>query len=485
VSQKLENTLGKHKNISDYFEAKSANEVKEILIQLKDRGIKYSVNSVGHNWGYGCSSPPENDMAVINLSKMNKIIEFDNYHGVITIEPGVTYGQMANFLEERGGKWITPVHGGGPECSAMGNALERGYGLTPNMDHFGAVNSIEAILEDGSDYKSSLSEIGQEKLDKIFKYGVGPYLDGIFTQSNIGIVTKMTIRLARKPEYLEMFYFNIKNESDLEAAIEATKDLKVRLGDILGGVNFINKERALSMVIDYPLDKIKSGMPLSIDEIGIGGKQNLLTPWLIVGALYGEKSIVKQSKKILKKRFKKIPKRSLYYNSTNRGFLLKLADIFPNLGKFEFKKVLKKLDSAYEILEGKPSNLALNLAYWKNEDKEKIVNHALNPTKDNCGLIWYAPLVELSPKSARDYVNFINSASEKFKINSIITLTTLDDLCFDSTIPILFNKNSPKDKENAWAYYNYLLEEGAKLGFYPYRLNIESKKSIKFRQVKI
>lgn len=483
MNKVFKNTLGRDIEVNDYYTPKNVNEIIETLNFLKSNDVKYSVNSIGHNWGYGCNSPSEDGMSVISLNKMNKILNFDEYHGVITVEPGVSYGQMASFLEEHGDKWIAPVHGGGPDCSAMGNALERGYGLTPKTDHFGAINSIEAVLHDGTIYKSSLAEIGQERLDMLFKYGVGPYFDGAFTQSDLGIVTKMTLRLARKPDYIEMFYFNLKNDEDLEIAIEVTKELKVLLGDILGGVNFINKERALSMTTEYPLDKIKSGMPLSIDEIKLFGDKNMLTPWLIVGALYGEKSIVKQAKKILKNKFKIISKRSLFYNSTNRKFLLKIAGLFPRIKEFELKTIMSKLDNAFKILNGQPNNLALSLAYWKNENKNLADQSQLNPTRDNCGLIWYAPLVELSPKCTRDYVNFIKSASKKFQMNSIITLTTVDDLCFDSTIPILFNKNDEKDKEKAWAYYNYLLEEGAKKGFYPYRLNIETKKNVSYKKL--
>ena len=35
-----------------------------------------------------------------------------------------------------------PVTGAGPNCSLLANALERGYGITPPTDHFGAVTRL-------------------------------------------------------------------------------------------------------------------------------------------------------------------------------------------------------------------------------------------------------------------------------------------------------------------------------------------------------
>ena len=489
IPHTLKNTLGKPRRTGRVYEPNSIAELKEIHKELVENSIPFSVSSTGNNWGYGCNSPVHDNMAVIGLKKLNRIVDFDPFHGLITVEPGVTYGQMAEYLGEGGvgGVWMTPVHGGGPDCSAMGNALERGYGLTPKTDHWGAVTSIKAILKDGALYEGSLAKLGQDRLEKLFKYGVGAYLDGAFSQSDFGIVTEMTIKLARKPSYIEMFYFRLMNEEDLDAAILATKNMKIKLGDTLGGVNFINKERALSMVIDYPMDKIKNGMPLSVDEINFFGKQNMLTPWLIVGAMYGEKPIVKQAKKLLLKEFKKIKTKKLFYNSSNRKVLLTAAKFFPKIGSFQFKTSIEKLDNAFEILNGKPNNLALNLAYWKNEKKKEYQesDKRLNPTQDNCGLLWYAPLVEFKPECVESYIKFIRMASERFNTNPIITLTTVDDLCFDSTIPIIFNKDNKKDKDRAWAYYNFLLEEGAKRGFFPYRLNIESQKKYDLNPYKV
>jgi 4-cresol dehydrogenase (hydroxylating) len=473
MNEELNNTLGIKRTVYGHFKPKSLTELRATYKILKSGGIKISTYSRGNNWGYGCHSPQVDNMAVIGLAALNEILDFDAYHGVITLEPGVSYGQLAKYLESHGDEWIAPVHGGGPDCSVVGNILERGYGLTPKTDHFGAITCLEAILEDGSMYRGALTELGQPRLDKLFRYGIGPYMDGAFTQSGLGIVTQISLRLARKPAYTEMFYINLLCEDELSDAIEIVKKLKRDLGDLAGGVNFISRERALSMIIEYPYEKIKNGMPLSLEEINIFSKDSLVSPWLIVGALYGEKKLVKQSKKILKSRFKKLKTRKLFYSTSNKVFLKKISELVPRIGKLQVRELVSKLDDAFQILMGKPKKLALKLAYWKHEDRKRLIAGSMNPTNDKCGIIWYAPLVEMKPHKVLEYVSFIRETSKKFGMNNLITLTTIDDLCFDSTIPIIFNKTNEDQKKKAWAYYHYLLKEGAKLGFYPYRLNID------------
>lgn len=475
----ISNTLGFSRCLSAHHFPKDFTELHALYRDILDRKVPFSVYSRGRNWGYGCHCPPEENMEVISLENLNTIIDFDSCHGLITIGPGVTHGQLAFFLAQNGDKWIAPVHGGGENCSVLGNALERGYGLTPNTDHFAAVNHLEAILADGSIYKSALTELGQGRLDKLFKYGIGPYFDGIFTQSGVGIVTQITIKLAQKPPFIEMFYFNFYHDSDLENIVNIVKELKRDLASIMGGINIINQERLLSMMIKYPLDKMKNGIPLDVFDISSASRENLATPWMVIGALYGPKALVKAAKKIVKRKFSKIKKRSLYFNNSSRKYLKIFSDLFPVMGNIQLKEIFLKLDEAYQIINGKPSNVALALAYWKNEKRDLLLKGEMNPTSDQCGLIWYAPLVEMKPEIVRKYVQFIKDSSAKFDFNALITLTTVDDVCFDSTIPLLYNKENKKEQERAWEFYNYLLQEGAKQGFFPYRLNQESQKLFK------
>lgn len=477
----IPNTLGINRNVEEIYQPKSIAELLERFRYLSNRYDNITTVSTGRNWGYGCSAPNRSGGLLINLSACRNISNFSQEHGIVTVEPGVTYGELEKFLSEQGGEWLTPVHGGGPSCSVLGNILERGYGLTPYTDHFGALTSLKAVLASGEIYEGNLSKIGAPHLDRLFRYGIGPYYDGLFTQSGFGIVTEVTIRLAKKPEYMEMFYFNAFQESDLGALVEAIKKSKCELGSNIGGINIINPERMLSMVVDYPLEKIQSLEPLDASEIEKLRKQYAGTPWLVVGMIYGTEGVARATKKRLLRNFSNIKLRKLFYNTKNRKYFHFLSKIFSSIGANNLSTLLQKLDSAFDVLNGKPNNVALKLAYWKNRNKSLQSKQILNPTLDNCGLIWYAPLVEMNASSVQRYVNFIEQASEKFQFNKLITLTTIDDLCFDSTIPILFDLANPDDVSRAHSYYEYLLTEGLKLGFFPYRLTTDSQTKFDFQ----
>ncbi len=477
----IENTLAVNRNANTVYAPRNIEELISLYRSLLAEGKSVAVNSTGRNWGYGCSAPVGENPELISLKNLNRIIELDSEHGLITLQPGVTYGQLAKYLEEAGAQWIAPVHGGGPNCSVIGNVLERGYGITPNENHFQALNHLKAILKDGSIYEGALTSLGQARLDKLFRHGIGPYLDGAFTQSGLGIVTQATIKLARRPEYTEMFFYSLKDSSQLSEVVKIIKGLKRDLGNNVGGINLINRERMLSMLIDYPMDKIKSAQPLSEEELVEAARKNQVTDWCVVGAMYGEKKIVKEVRSIIKKRFKGIRKRGFFYNSSNRKFILWLTNLIPKVGSLDLKKSFSRIEEAYKVLQGVPNNVALRLAYLKHENKQLVNQADLDPTRDHCGLIWYAPLVEMSEQKVLEYCQFIKESSELFGINSFITLTTIDDVCFDSTIPILFNRNNKKDVERAHLYYEHLLNEGAKRGFFPYRLNVLSQCKYNFK----
>lgn len=472
----MNTTMGIRRKQVEKITPKNVEELKKDFLSLRSQYKNISVVSTGNNWGYGDSAPSVDDSLVIDLSACNEIISFDEYHGLITISPGVTYGQLANYLKKIGSKWITPVHGGGPDCSVVGNALERGYGLTPNADHFGAVQSLKAILNDGELYQGAFANIGQDKLDKLFRHGIGPYTDGLFSQSGVGIVYEMTIKLAYHPPFVEMFYFNLMDGSSLAEAVEAIKLCKRDLGSNIAGINLINEERCLSMVFDYPLEKIKTGEPLSKAELKSAADKFMISPWLVVGMMYGEKELVTSTRKVVLKHFKNIKKRKIFFNTSNKKIYKFIAKILTRFGHVEKAGMIHKLLDTYEILTGTPNNAALKLAYWKNPKRVLLNQSTLDPARDNCGLIWYSPLVEMTGENAVKYVQFIKEGSEKFGINSLITLTTIDDLCFDSTVPILFNRENEAETKRAYEYYQYLLKEGAVRGYFPYRLNIETQK---------
>ena len=68
----------------------------------------------------------------------------------------------------------------------------------------------------------------------------------------------------------------------------------------------------------------------------------------------------------------------------------------------------------------------------------------------------------------------VDRVCSKFKIEPLLTLTSLSERLFDATIPILFRPEEDGAAQRAHDCYQSLLEEGAKFGCLPYRLNTKT-----------
>ena len=161
--------------------------------------------STGHNMGYGMATPASSGQMILDLKRMNRIIDFDAELGTILVEPGVTYQQIHDYIEANDLPYWLDVPTVGPIVSMVGNTLERGVGYTPYGDHFFMQCGMEVVLADGTILQTGMGSIANGNTWQAFKWGYGPYLDGIFTQSNFGVVVKMGMWLMPRPPVYKPF----------------------------------------------------------------------------------------------------------------------------------------------------------------------------------------------------------------------------------------------------------------------------------------
>src|ERR1041385_5151437 len=90
-------------------------------------GVPVHPVSSGKNWGSG-SSAPASDGVLIDLARLNRIVDFDEDLAYVTVEPGVTQGALFDFLRERKSRLWMDATGASPDCSIIGNTMERGFG---------------------------------------------------------------------------------------------------------------------------------------------------------------------------------------------------------------------------------------------------------------------------------------------------------------------------------------------------------------------
>jgi 4-cresol dehydrogenase (hydroxylating) len=493
----LRGTEGLTRNITAVIKVALIQDVAAILklanysaIEKQDQFTVHPICS-GRNWGYGTGLPPTDILPVIiidlsRLKKIHLIPELD----LVTIEPGVTQQDLYEFLQENNTNYMVPTTGAGPDCAILSNAIERGYGITPNTQHFDAVTSLKGYWASGELFQSAISDLDKsthpdgshrDLVDKTYKYSPGPYIDGLFTQSSLGIVTEITIRLARKREAFKSFFIKVYNDDLLTDIVPLVQKTLRDYEGIVGSVNLMDKSRILSMFADNP-NGTEQHQVMSSQQINNIAKQQDTPCWTIVGTIYGTTSVVNVVAKEIKNLFKKIECKFIFSDSA----VIKLGNlVINNMPNFIFKisnnlvdvkKQLNSFNLGEEIMLGKPNRVALKLAYWRNPQLpsfNKDTNHIFSIAKDKCGLLWYAPLIPMIPAEMERYVSFIRETCPKYNIEPFITFTNLRHDCLDSTIPIVFDSSNPQAVKDAHDCLKELVLEGVKQGWVPYRLNID------------
>lgn len=430
---------------------RNSNEIRQVLALVRAIGATVHPVSSGRNWGYGTARAGRDQAdLVLDLSAMNSILDYDSDLGLVRVEPGVTQGQLAAFLKTQGNRHMVPTSGAGPECSLAGNALERGYGMTPISDHFQAVLGLSAITASGRVYRSALQH---DDSSSPYRWGVGAYLDGIFSQSGGAIITEMTLQLKPLPDRVEMFVFWIKEARELGQTVEAVRHLITTSGLEIGGINLMNAERIEAMA---------------------GASATRGCAWVGTGVMFGDRRVTTAGRHVIRRALNGPGKTMKIVNADRLRLARRIMSArgFSVLIPHSLRTMLRSVGAAHDVLSGQPNAFALQLAYAQSQTRFPEDATRANPAMDGCGLLWYAPIVPIQAKSAEEYVALVTRVCTRYGFAPPITFSTLSSSAFDSTVPLLF----PNDAENscrAMDCLRALIAEGRKLGFEPYRFHAD------------
>ncbi len=203
----------------------SVDEIRAVLGVATRHRLPLWTVSLGRNYAYGGAAPCLKGSVILDLTRMRKI-EVDRDLAYALVEPGVTYLDLYKFIQEqKHGLWIDcPDPGWG---SMLGNTLEHGIGHTPYGDHAGHQCGMEVVLANGEVLRTGLGAMTGNPAWPLYKYAFGPSLDGLFMQSNFGIVTKIGVWLMPEPEFFVVVEMMFQREEDIAAIIDTLRMLRL------------------------------------------------------------------------------------------------------------------------------------------------------------------------------------------------------------------------------------------------------------------
>lgn len=244
--------------------------------------------STGKNLGYGGSAPGYSGSVVVDLKRMNRIIEVDDRRHFAIVEPGVSYFDLYNYIQERKLRvWIDcPEPGWG---SVMGNALDRGVGWTVGYmrDHFGSHCGLEVVLPNGELMRTGMGALPKSETFAQFPYGFGPTVDGLFAQGNFGIVTRMGIWLMPEPEAYFTGKVRVRRRRDLIPLVDVMNRLEH--SGIIGLPLYDSK---LAHLDDAELRTLVAKPDVSDDELDQFATRRNLPTWEVTVQFYGPQETV-------------------------------------------------------------------------------------------------------------------------------------------------------------------------------------------------
>ena len=201
-------------------------EVQAIVRLANERRVPLWTTSQGRNNGYGGSSPRVQGSVVMNLRRMNRVLEIDPELGYAVVEPGVKWTDLYEAITEKGYPLMLSI----PDLgwgSVIGNALDHGITYMPYGADFQTLCGLEVVTADGELLRTGMGAMPDNKSWHLYRRALGPTLDQLFMQSNFGVVVKAGVWLMPWPETYAPVWLTAWKEEDLIPIIDTVRGLRL------------------------------------------------------------------------------------------------------------------------------------------------------------------------------------------------------------------------------------------------------------------
>jgi 4-cresol dehydrogenase (hydroxylating) len=218
---------------SSVVQPATVEEVQAIVRLANEHRVPIWTTSQGRNNGYGGSSPRVQGSVVMNLRRMNRVLEINEELGYAVVEPGVRWTDLYGAITEQGYRLMLSI----PDLgwgSVVGNALDNGITYMPYGADFQTLCGLEVVLADGELLRTGMGAMPDNESWHLYRRSLGPTLDPLFTQSNFGVVVKAGVWLMPWPEVYAPIWLNAAKETDLIPIVDTVR--RLRLDRTLEGI---------------------------------------------------------------------------------------------------------------------------------------------------------------------------------------------------------------------------------------------------------
>ncbi len=253
---------------------KDTDELRSIVLAATE--LEFTIHV--HGFAAPGAEDPDN-VLIVDLKEMNQIIEVDTKSAYALIETGVSNQQLYNHLQDNNtGLWIDCDRNGQESIAA--SIADHEFGYTPYGDHMMMQCGMEVMLANGELVRTTMGALPGNNIWQLFKWGFGPWVDPLFTQSNLGIITKIGVWLMPAPPAYKPFMLSLAGKEDIAAAVEILRDLKINVivpnsvvisNTLLDAHPYIKRDDYIG-ASGVDIEKIKADMHLG--------------DWNLYGALY-------------------------------------------------------------------------------------------------------------------------------------------------------------------------------------------------------
>jgi 4-cresol dehydrogenase (hydroxylating) flavoprotein subunit len=413
--------------------ATTVEQVQAVVKICNEYKIPVWTISTGRNFGYGSAAPVERGQIVLDLRKMNKILHVDPDLCTALVEPGVTYQQLYDYLEENKLPLMLSFSAPSTLAGPVGNTMDRGVGYTPYGEHFLMQCGMEVVLANGDVLRTGMGGVKGDKAWQVFKWGYGPTLDGMFTQSNYGICTKMGFWLMPKPPVIKPFEIQFEEESDISEIVELLRPLRIAniipnavvIAGVLWEASTCNTRRS---------DYIKEPGATPDAILKQIQKDKHLGAWNVYAALYGSPEQVEVNWKIVTETLRKAGKGKIITQE-------QAGDTQP----FKYRS---------QLMSGIPNLQEFGLYNWRGGG----------------GSMWFAPVSQARgsecEKQMRLAKRILNKHGFDYVGEFIVGWRDMHHV-----IDVLYDRTSEEETQRANTCFAELLDEFEKEGYAVYRVN--------------